>query len=161
MREVRGRRLSVAAAIVGLGALSFASGAQACSCAEIHPRAATRQADAAIVGSVVGVVPQDRYSAEYRVRVHRVYKGSGLRVGTTLSVQSGPNGKACGLPSPSGDRYGMFLGRRDGGWRGSLCGLVAAKELAAALSGPQRNRDLDASSSSSAGTDGSGSGCAA
>lgn len=142
------RRICVAAAIVVLGALAFAGGAQACSCLDRAPREALRDADAAIVGQVVEVVPRDDYSADYRVRVHRVFKGGGLRRGMTVTVRSGSSGAACGLPRPSEYRYGMFLGRGEAGWRGSLCGLAAPRELAAAANGTQRNRDLDSASAS-------------
>jgi hypothetical protein len=136
-------RLSLAAAIVVLGALAFAGGAQACSCLEMSPRAGLRAADAAIVGRLVEVVPRDRYSAEYRYRVRRVYKGNGMRRGRMISVRSSLDGASCGLPAAVGRRYGLFLGRSDDGWRGSLCGLVDPGDLATATGGAQRNHELD------------------
>src|SRR4029077_16268156 len=71
---VRVRRLSLAAAIVVLGALVFTTGAQPCSCARWARGEAMRQADAAIVGRLVKVVPRSRFRADYHYRVQRVYK---------------------------------------------------------------------------------------
>jgi hypothetical protein len=135
-------------AIVILGALLFSSDAQACSCVEPNPRSALRQADAAIIGHVVGVVPLDDYNSDYLVRVHRVFKGDDLGRGMTIAVRSGPNGASCGLPSAGPRRYGMFLGRGEDGWRGSLCALTRPRELVAATAGFQRNGDLDPASAS-------------
>lgn len=143
------RRLSIAAAIVVLGALVFAGGAQACSCVNRAPQEALRDADAAVVAQVVEVVPRDDYSADYRLWVHRVFKGRSLRRGMTITVRSASSGAACGLPQAGGHRYGMFLGRGEDGWRGSLCGLFAPRELVAAGSGARRNSDLGPASASS------------
>jgi hypothetical protein len=138
-------RLSAAAAIVVLGALAFAGGAQACSCAKVAPRAALRAADAAIVARLVEVVRRDRDSAQYRYRVRRVYKGNGMRRSRPISVSSGIDSASCGLPSVVGRRYGLFLDWSDGAWRGSLCGLVEPQALAAAARG-RASADRDAAS---------------
>ena len=68
------RRLSIAVAIVILGALAFAGSAQACSCVRMAPSEAMQRADAAIVGKLVKVVPRGRLRADYRYRVQHVYK---------------------------------------------------------------------------------------
>jgi hypothetical protein len=139
------RRLAAAAAVVVLGALASAPGAQACSCLERPPSEALRDADAAVVGTLVEVVVHHDYGADYRYRLHRVYKGpSELRSGRTISVRSARHGAACGLPSAVGRRYGLYLGHSGGGWRGSLCGLFDPAEMAAvARAGVHRNSDLD------------------
>ena len=132
-------------AIVVLGALLFSSGAQACSCLDLAPRAALRQADAAVVGALVEVVV-DGQRADYHYRVQRVYKGpNAVRPGREISVSSAAHGAACGLPPTVGRRYGLYLGRRSDGWHGSLCGLFDPAEMAAvARTGAYRNGDLDA-----------------
>lgn len=147
---VRVRRPAFAVAIVVLGALLFSSGAQACSCLEMAPRAALRQADAAVVGTLVEVVVNSQ-RADYHYRVQRVYKGpSAVRPGREISVSSAAHGAACGLPSTVGRRYGLYLGRRSDGWHGSLCGQFDPAEMAAvADTGVYRNGDLDAAASSS------------
>jgi hypothetical protein len=134
------RRPAFAAAIVVLGALLFSSGAQACSCIERTPREALREADAAIVGRLVEVVPAaNGYSAEYRYLVRRAYKGGkGIRAGTTVSVRSGTNGASCGFPLDEERWYGLFLYRGENRWTGGLCGIVTPRQLAAAASGPRR-----------------------
>ncbi len=147
---MRVRRPAFAVAIVVLGALLFSSGAQACSCLELAPRAALRQADAAVVGTLVEVVV-DQQRAEYHYRVQRVYKGpNAMRPGREISVNSAANGAACGLPPTVGRRYGLYLGRRSDGWHGSLCGLFDPAEMAAvARIGVYRNDNLGTAAASS------------
>jgi hypothetical protein len=133
-------------AIVVLGALLFSSGAQACSCLELAPRAALRQADAAVAARLIRVDPVDRYGADYLYRVRRVYKqGPGLRPGGTVSVHSGINGASCGLPDDKVRWYGLFLSRRGSQWSGGLCGIAAPGEIAAAARRLSRNDDLASS----------------
>jgi TPR repeat protein len=119
------RRLSVTAAIVVLGALVFVPGAQACSCAPASTADAMRQADAAIVGKLVEVVPRGRRRADYRYWVQRVYKrGHGIRRGRTIAVSSARQSAACALPRRTGRRYGLFLLRGEDRWTSGLCGVV-------------------------------------
>jgi len=119
------RRLSVTTAIVVLGALVSVPGAQACSCAPMTKAEALRQADAAIVGELVEVVPRSRLKADYRYRVQRVYKrGNGIRRGQTISVRSARQSAACALPRRTGRRYGLFLLRGEDRWTSGLCGVV-------------------------------------
>lgn len=132
---VRVRRPAFAVAIVVLGALLLSSGAQACSCIERTPRQALREADAAIVGRLVEVVPANGYSAEYHYLVRRTYKhGKGIRAGETVAVRSGVNGASCGFPLDEEHWYGLFLYRSGKRWTGGLCGLVVPRRLAAAAS---------------------------
>jgi hypothetical protein len=136
------RRLSVVA-IVGLGALAFAGSARACSCAPLAPRQALREADAAIVGTLVGVVPRNRLRADYRYRVRRVYRGRGtVRRGEVISVGSARRAAACALPRRLDRRYGLFLTRRRGGWVAGACSTVAPRRLwlAARRAGAARRR---------------------
>lgn len=130
-------------AIVVLGALLFSSGAQACSCLEMSPRAALRQADGAVSARLIRVDPADRYGADYLYRVRRVYKqGPGLRSGGTVTVHSGINGASCGLPDDKLRWYGLFLARRGSQWSGGLCGIAAPREVAAAARALNRGDDL-------------------
>jgi hypothetical protein len=145
-----GARRLIVAAIVGLGLLAFAGGAQACSCAPIAAGRALRQADAAFVGRLLKVVPRGRSQADFRYSVQRVYKAGGrLRRGGLIVVRSARAGSACGLPSGIGRRYGLLLDARHvppvmGGrgdargarrWSGGLCGVLAPKVLQAVASG--------------------------
>jgi hypothetical protein len=144
------RRPAFAAAIVVLGALLFSSAAQACSCLEMSPRAALRQADGAVSARLIRVDPVDSYGADYLYRVRRVYKqGPGLRPGGTVTVRSGVNGASCGLPDERLRWYGLFLSRRGGRWSGGLCGIAAPREIAAAARGLHRGDDLTSSASGS------------
>lgn len=124
------RRLSLAAVIVVLGALVFTTGAQACSCAPMAPAAAMQQADAAIVGSLVKVVPRNRARADYRYRVRRVYRGARtIERGDVISVRSTRSIAACGLPRRQDSPVGLFLrldGRR---WTASVCSMIAPRRL--------------------------------
>jgi hypothetical protein len=123
------RRLSIAA-IVGLGALAFAGSAQACSCASPAPEEALEQADAAIVGTLVKVIPRDSQWADYRYRVERVYRGgAAIGAGDTISVRSARNASACALPSRLDRRYGLFLMRHRGRWRAGACSTIAPRRL--------------------------------
>jgi hypothetical protein len=118
-------RLFVVAAVVVLGALAFAAGAQACSCAQTSPKQALRGADAAIVGELVAVIPRGDLRADYRYRVQRVYKKRvGIRRGRTISVRSATASSACGLPRRTGRRYGVLLAWSEGHWTSGLCGVM-------------------------------------
>ncbi len=123
------RRLSIAA-IVGLGALAFAGSAQACSCAPPAPRTALNEADAAIVGTLVKVVPRSRLRADYRYRVRRVYRGhEAIGRGDLISVSSARRAAACALPRRFDRRYGLFLIRRRGHWTAGICSMIAPRRL--------------------------------
>ena len=117
--------------VVGLGALVFTAGAQACSCAHQGPLEALRDSDAAIVGRLVKVVPRDDASADYRYRVRRVYRGARmLERGETISVRSARQAAACGLPPRQPRPVGLFL-RRDpqGRWTAGICSTIAPRRL--------------------------------
>jgi hypothetical protein len=117
------RRLAPVAVVV-LGALVFAGSARACSCVSLGAREAMRQADAAIVGRLVKVIPRSESRADYRYRVRRVYKsGPGIQRGRMISVRSAGDSAACGLPDRVGRNYGLLLSRDEGIWTGGLCGV--------------------------------------
>jgi len=123
--SVRLRRLAIAA-VVALGALVSAGSAQACSCAQIAPEDSLRQADAAIVGKLIEVIPRGELRADYRYRVQHVYKsGRGIRRGATISVRSATDSAACGLPEETDRRYGVLLSRAEGRWTSGLCGVLS------------------------------------
>lgn len=135
------RRFCVAAAVAVLGALVFAGGAQACSCARMAPGEAMKGADAAIAASLVEVVPRSADRADYRYRVQRVFKsGQGIRAGRTIAVRSARRSAACGLPQRVERVYGLLLTRSEGRWSGGLCGVVEPRLLAAAPQSARRGR---------------------
>jgi len=122
--RVRLRRRTFAAVVV-LGALVPAGSAQACSCAQVAPKDSLRQADAAIVGKLVEVVPRGGLRADYRYRVQHVYKsGKGIRPGKTISVRSATDSAACGLPEEIDRTYGVLLSRAESRWTSGLCGVL-------------------------------------
>jgi hypothetical protein len=95
-----------------------------------------RQADAAIVGKLIEVVPRSGLRADYLYRVQHVYKpGRGIRRGRVISVRSTNQAAACGLPQHTGRRYGLLLGRGKGRWTGGLCGVLAPRKLSPAYRG--------------------------
>jgi hypothetical protein len=121
---MRLRRLAIAAVVV-LGALVFAGGAQACSCVPMSRSEAMQRADAAIAGRLLKVVPRDHLRAVYRYRVQRVYKSAaGIWRGRVISVRSARDSAACGLPTRIGRRYGLLLSWSEGGWASGACGLL-------------------------------------
>lgn len=140
------------AALVALCVFCVGS-AQACSCAPQSPAESLREADGAVVGRLVEVLPHGALQAVFRYEVRRVYKGDGLPpAGGMLEVRSSRGGAACGLPRRTGRGYGLFLARRNGRWFGGLCGVVAPKRLRAAatnrLAAQRRAFDADVPSCS-------------
>ena len=91
------------------------------------------EADAAIVGRLVAVVPRNAMIADYRYRVKRVYRGGGMiKRGKVVSVRSSRSSAACALPSRTGQVYGLFLAREKARWVSGLCGIVSPRDLWAA-----------------------------
>jgi hypothetical protein len=123
------RRLSIVTALVVLGAVVFAASASACSCAPQAPAEALREADAAIVGRLVGVEPRGRFRADYRYEVRRVYRGESLEPGQMLTVRSGRRAAACALPRRLDHRYGLFLVEERGLWLGGICAVIEPRRL--------------------------------
>ncbi len=121
-------RLSTALLLVALGGLVLAGSAAACSCAPQAPAESLREADAALVGRLVAVIPRGRYRADYRYEIRRVYRGGGLRRGRMLTVRSGRRAAACALPRRQ-RRYGLFLTWDGDHWLGGICGVVAPRRL--------------------------------
>ena len=129
--------------------LGLAASAQACSCAPSPPRESLREADAAIVASLVKVAPRGPFRADYRYEVVRVYRGAdALEAGGLISVRSARRAAACALPRRIGRRYGLFLTHSDGHWRAGICSVISPRRLWAAASG----RALSAVRSSGAGS---------
>jgi len=127
------RRLALAAAIVGLGALTLVSVAQACSCAPPGPVESLRRSDAAIVGSLVKVVPRGRLQADYRYRIRRVYRGAKMiGRGDVISVRSSRRAAACGLPRRQERPVGLFLLAKDGHWTAGICSVIEPRRLSTA-----------------------------
>jgi hypothetical protein len=111
--------------VATLVALTCSTGASACSCAPRTPTEALREADGAVVGLLVKVVPHGPLRAVYRYRVLHVYKGAdAIEAGQMLSVRGARRAAACALPRRTGLRYGLFLERHHGRWFGGICGVV-------------------------------------
>jgi hypothetical protein len=121
----------------------YASGAQACSCAPQPPAESLRQADGAVVGRLVRVLPHGSLHAVYRYEVGRVYKGA-LQKGRMLDVHSSRRAAACALPRRTGRSYGLFLSRRHGRWFGGICGVISPARLRLAA----QNQSADSASTS-------------
>jgi hypothetical protein len=121
---------------MALGALIGAAGAVACSCAPQPPAESLREADGAVVGRLVKVLPHGPLHAVFRYEVRHVYKGAGsIDAGRMLDVHSARRTAACGLPRRTGRSYGLFLSRRHGHWFGGICGVIAPQRLRAAAQG--------------------------
>jgi hypothetical protein len=89
-----------------------------------------READAAVVGRLVKVVPHGELHAVYRYEVRHVYKGrDAIEVGRMLGVRSARRSAACALPRRAGRSYGLFLQRAHGRWYGGICGVVSPSRL--------------------------------
>ncbi|HVY77323.1 MAG TPA: hypothetical protein VG898_02330 [Solirubrobacterales bacterium] len=112
--------------------LASAAGASACSCAPQSPAESLREADGAVVGRLVRVLPQGPLRAVFRYEVRHAYKGRLPEVGRMLDVHSSRRGAACALPRRTDRNYGLFLLRRDGRWYGGICGVVPPQRLRAA-----------------------------
>lgn len=116
--------------LVALAMLVVAEGASACSCAPQTPARSLREADGAIVGRLVRVLPHGALHAVYRYEVLHVYKGGdSITTGKMLDVHSSRRAAACALPRRLGRSYGLFLFRRQGRWWGGICGVVAPWRL--------------------------------
>lgn len=119
-------------ALVVLGLLPVGSAA-ACSCAPRSPGESLQEADGAVVGRLVKVLPHGALHAVFRYEVRHVYKGDGLpQVGRMLDVRGARRTAACALPRRTDRSYGLFLARRHGRWFGGICGVVAPQRLRAA-----------------------------
>ena len=129
---VWGRVLS-AWMVVAVGVLALAGDASACSCAPQPPAESLREADGAVVGRLVRVLPHGPLHAVFRYEVRNVFKGAGsIDAGRMLDVRSARRGAACGLPRRADRNYGLFISRHGGRWFGGLCGVIAPQRLRAA-----------------------------
>jgi hypothetical protein len=115
-----------------LAVLVPADFAVACSCAPQPPGESLREADGAIVGRLVKVLPHGALNAVFRYEVRHVYKGESIDAGRMLDVRGARRTAACGLPRRTGRSYGLFLSRRDGQWFGGICGVISPQRLRAA-----------------------------
>jgi hypothetical protein len=113
-----------------LAALVFAASASACSCAPQPPAESLREADGAIVGRLIKVLPHGPLHAVYRYEVRHVYKGGdAMATGRMLDIHSSRRGAACALPRRTGRSYGLFFFQRHGRWFGGICGVVSPRRL--------------------------------
>jgi hypothetical protein len=130
----------IGSALVVLAALAFAASAAACSCAPQPPAESLREADAAVVGRLVKVLPHGPAQAVYRYEVRQVYKGvEKIEEGRMLSVHSARRGSACALPRRVGRGYGLFLLGRHGRWFGGICRVVSPERMRRASQGQATN----------------------
>jgi hypothetical protein len=116
--------------------------ARACSCAPQAPGESLREADGAVVGRLVKVLPHGPLHAVFRYEVRHVYKGGdSIAVGKMLDVHGSRRAAACALPRRTGRSYGLFLVQRHARWFGGICGVVSPERLrAAAANQPQIHR---------------------
>jgi hypothetical protein len=128
----------IGAALVVLAMLVPAPAAMACSCAPQAPGESLREADGAVVGRLVRVLPHGALHAVFRYEVRHSYKGVMRTAGEMLDVHSARRGSACALPRRIGRSYGLFLFRRGGRWFGGLCGVVTPERLRAAAANQPR-----------------------
>jgi hypothetical protein len=128
--------------LVALAMVGAADDAVACSCAPQAPGEALREADGAVVGRLVKVLPHGALHAVYRYEVRHVYKGGdSIEVGKMLDVHGSRRAAACALPRRTGRSYGLFLSQRHGRWFGGICGVVSPRRLRlAAASQPRAYR---------------------
>lgn len=127
---MRVRRLPIVGALVALVALASAGSAAACSCAPLAPGESLREADAAIVGHLVEVVPIGQLRADYRYEVQRVYRGGRtIESGQMLSVRSARRSAGCALPRRIDRNYGLFLTRAEGHWLSGICAVIEPRRL--------------------------------
>jgi hypothetical protein len=120
----------IGAALAVLAVLISANGAMACSCAPQAPAESLREADGAIVGRLVKVLPHGALHAVYRYEVRHVYKGGdSIEAGRMLDVHGSRRAAACALPRRTGRSYGLFLSQRHGRWFGGICGVVSPQRL--------------------------------
>jgi hypothetical protein len=113
-----------------VGIFLLPASAQACSCAPQPPAESLREADGAIVGRLVKVLPHGPLHAVYRYEVRHVYKGGdAIDAGKMLEVHSSRRAAACALPRRTGRSYGLFLSQRNGRWFGGICGVISPKRL--------------------------------
>jgi hypothetical protein len=138
---VGGRRAFAAVALAALWSAVVVTSAHACSCAPSSPAESLREADGAVVGRLVDMLPRGPQRAVFRYEVRHVYKGAGLpAVGQMLDVHGSRRGSACALPRRTGRGYGLFLSRRGDRWFGGICGVLAPGRLDAAAANRSRFR---------------------
>jgi hypothetical protein len=113
----------------------YVSGAQACSCAPQLPAESLREADGAVVGRLVEVLPHGPLHAVFRYEVRHAYKG-GIAPGRMLDVHGSRRAASCALPRRTGRSYGLFLSQRHGRWFGGICGVISPKRLRHAAQNP-------------------------
>lgn len=150
-----GRRTVIAIALVALLCLIEAAGASACSCARRSASASLHDADAALVGRLLGVEARGPARAAYRYRVVRLYRGDeSIRPGGVLTVLSGRSAAACALPTRVGRRYGLLLAGGEGRWAGGICGVLSPRRLwlAAQRTGPGGGAEASAAASPAPGS---------
>ena len=122
-----------------VGIFLLPASALACSCAPQAPGESLREADGAVVGRLVKVLPHGALHAVYRYEVRHVYKGGGaIEAGKMLDVHGSRRAAACALPRRTGRRYGLFLFQRHGRWFGGICGVVSPRRLRLAAANQPR-----------------------
>jgi len=129
----------IAWVLVALAMLVAADGAGACSCAPQAPAESLRQADGAVVGRLVKVLPHGPLHAVYRYEVRHVYKGGdAIKAGKMLDVHSSRRAAACALPRRTERSYGLFLSQRNSRWFSGICGVISPQRLRGAAQNQPR-----------------------
>lgn len=122
-----------------VGIFLLPASAQACSCAPQAPAESLREANGAIVGRLVVVLPHGALHAVYRYEVRHVYKGGDeIEAGKMLAVHGSRRAAACALPRRTGRSYGLFLSQRHGRWFGGICGVLSPRRLRLAAANQPR-----------------------
>jgi len=130
------RRIMVLILAAGIIVTVAERSALGCSCvAGDDPRTDLARSDGAFVGSLIsrqeptpdsnGTITGTQEVA-YRFHVDHAVKG---KFGSTVDVYSAASGASCGLEGEPGRRIGLFLDRKDGRWKSSLCQQVDPEAL--------------------------------
>ena len=141
---MRGRISVVAvAAVMTTMLIAGVETAGACTCAfGITPQKQVKGADGAFNGRLLSVQPAEGTTeAAFRYRVGVVAKGP-FRRGRVVTVWSQNSDSVCGLTQGTGEIYGLFVYRDEGGWESGACSTTSPKAM--------RRLARDAESSSNA-----------
>lgn len=122
---------AVAVVAVALGMLAQMLPAAACTCVPRDPRDELKDAEGAMVGTVVARRTESGESASYDVytfQVDEAFKGD---LGETVDVYTGSQGNTCGFVLEVGDQAGLLMSFLDDGaaWWSSTCDAMHPDEL--------------------------------
>ena len=129
-------RLSVVVLLAAPAVFVTATPCSACSCVPRAPKQLLHHADAAFVGTVVGVQPIDATTTVQTFAVQGVFKGA-LAATVNVIEPIGPGGgSTCGIAYPLGARVAVVLSRQGDGWTTDSCSLISVADLEAVAPSP-------------------------